>query len=46
MPARFMLPESICEGDWLVLEMMGAYSNVLISDFNGLGAHEFAIIGE
>jgi ornithine decarboxylase len=46
MPARFMLPESICEGDWLVLEMMGAYSNVLISDFNGLGAHQFAIIGD
>ena len=46
MPARFLLPDSIREGDWLVLEMMGAYSNVLISDFNGLGAHEFAIIGD
>ena len=46
MPAPFLLPESIREGDWLVLEMMGAYSNVLISDFNGLGAHEFAIIGD
>lgn len=45
MPARFQLPVSIREGDWLVLDMMGAYSNVLISDFNGLGAHEFAIIG-
>ena len=46
MPARFLLPESICEGDWLVLDMMGAYSNVLISDFNGLGAHQFAVIGD
>jgi ornithine decarboxylase len=45
MPARFRLPESIREGDWLALDMMGAYSNVLISDFNGLGAHEFAIVG-
>jgi hypothetical protein len=25
---------------------MGAYSNVLITDFNGLGEHEYAIIGE
>jgi ornithine decarboxylase len=46
LPARFQLPASISEGDWLVLDMMGAYSNVLISDFNGLGAHEFAIIGD
>ena len=46
MPARFMLPASLREGDWLVFSMMGAYSNVLISDFNGLGAHEFAIIGD
>ena len=46
IPARFTLPAAISEGDWLVLDMMGAYSNVLISDFNGLGAHEFAIIGD
>ena len=46
MPARFLLPESLREGDWLVLEMMGAYSYVLISDFNGLGAHQFAIVGD
>jgi hypothetical protein len=26
--------------------MMGAYSNVLITDFNGMGEHEYAILGE
>ncbi len=46
MPARFLLPETLREGDWLVFDMMGAYSNVLISDFNGLGAHQFAIVGD
>lgn len=46
MPARFLLPESLHEGDWLELRMMGAYSNVLISDFNGLGAHQFALVGD
>lgn len=46
MPARFLLPDTVREGDWLVLATMGAYSNVLISDFNGLGAHQFAIVGD
>jgi hypothetical protein len=26
--------------------MMGAYSSALITDFNGLGVHEFAVIGD
>ena len=46
IPAPFALPTTICEGDWLHLEMMGAYSSGLITDFNGLGAHEFAVINE
>ncbi len=44
LPVSFTLPETIREGDWLDLAMMGAYSNVLITDFNGLGAHEYAIV--
>jgi ornithine decarboxylase len=46
MPSSFRLPASVAEGDWLQLEMMGAYSAVLISDFNGLGAHEYALVGD
>lgn len=46
LPVQFELPETIREGDWLDISMMGAYSNVLITDFNGLGAHDYAILGE
>ncbi|MFI4889528.1 MAG: type III PLP-dependent enzyme [Steroidobacterales bacterium] len=46
IPVPFTLPATISEGDWLDLSMMGAYSNVLITDFNGLGEHEYAILGE
>lgn len=43
-PAPFELPIGTREGDWLLLEQMGAYSAPLITNFNGLGEHEFAII--
>jgi ornithine decarboxylase len=46
IPVEFTLPSTIREGDWLDITMMGAYSNVLITDFNGLGEHEYAILGE
>ncbi len=46
VPVQFSLPTSIREGDWLEISMMGAYSNVLITDFNGMGEHEYAILGE
>ena len=44
IPAPFLLPDTIREGDWLYLGMMGAYSHVLITDFNGVGEHEYAVI--
>jgi ornithine decarboxylase len=43
-PEPFQVPADTREGDWLFLESMGAYSAPLITDFNGLGAHEFAIL--
>ncbi|MBS0377355.1 MAG: type III PLP-dependent enzyme [Proteobacteria bacterium] len=43
-PVPFSLPGDVAEGDWLYLGSMGAYSMPLITDFNGLGAHEFVII--
>jgi ornithine decarboxylase len=46
IPVPFELPAALREGDWLQLGMMGAYSSALITDFNGLGAHEFAVIGD
>jgi ornithine decarboxylase len=46
IPVPFELPSALREGDWLQLGMMGAYSSALITDFNGLGAHEFAVIGD
>ena len=45
-PAPFELPIGTREGDWLLLEDMGAYSAPLITNFNGLGEHEFAIIAQ
>jgi ornithine decarboxylase len=44
VPAKFLLPSGIREGDWIYLGMMGAYSTALTTDFNGLGAHETAVI--
>jgi len=44
IPAPFVLPDTIREGDWLYLGMMGAYSQILITDFNGVGDHEYAVI--
>ena len=43
-PAPFDLPAGTREGDWLLLEDLGAYSAPLITNFNGLGEHEYAII--
>ncbi len=43
-PVPFALPEDVREGDWLYLSSMGAYSAPLITDFNGLGAHEFVLL--
>jgi ornithine decarboxylase len=43
-PVPFSVPADTAEGDWLFLESMGAYSASLITDFNGLGAHDFAIL--
>jgi ornithine decarboxylase len=43
-PEPFQVPADTREGDWLFLESMGAYSAPLITDFNGLGAHEFAVL--
>jgi ornithine decarboxylase len=35
MPGPFMLPDDICEGDWIVLYGMGSYMAASRSSFNG-----------
>lgn len=46
MPSPYRLPASIREGDWLHLGLMGAYSMAVCTDFNGVGAHEYAIVDD
>jgi ornithine decarboxylase len=45
LPIPFALPSSLREGDWLMFDVLGAYSTATMTDFNGLGAHELAVIG-
>lgn len=45
IPVPFSLPGDVSEGDWLLLENTGAYSSATMTDFNGLGKHDFAVIG-
>lgn len=35
MPGPFMLPEDVCEGDWIAIRGMGAYMAASQSRFNG-----------
>jgi ornithine decarboxylase len=35
MPGPFLLPEDTCEGDWIVLSNVGAYSAAMQTKFNG-----------
>ncbi len=37
MPGPFMLPADIKTGDWIQIDNMGAYSQVMRSNFNGFG---------
>jgi ornithine decarboxylase len=44
LAVTFSLPDDIDEGDWILLERMGAYSNGLVSNFNGFGNRTRAVI--
>ncbi len=35
MNGPFMLPEDICEGDWIAISQMGAYGHAMQTRFNG-----------
>jgi ornithine decarboxylase len=44
LPAPFTLPDDTEEGDWILIERMGAYSSALLSDFNGFGRRTRVVI--
>ena len=44
LPTRIELPDSIDEGDYVLFGWMGAYSNALRTDFNGLGHLDYATV--
>ena len=44
LPKKIELPNAIDEGDYVVFGWMGAYSNALRTDFNGLGQLSYATV--
>lgn len=46
MPGPFRLPADIRTGDWIEVGMMGAYSHVLRTDFNGFCSNSFVEVGD
>ena len=44
--ATYRLPSGIQLGDWIEFGMMGAYSQVLRTNFNGFGAHRIVLVDE
>jgi ornithine decarboxylase len=43
---RWLLPDSIAEGDWIAIEAMGAYAGALATRFNGFHHHQLIAIDE
>lgn len=43
---RWLLPDSIAEGDWIAIEAMGAYAGALATRFNGFHHHRLIAIGD
>lgn len=44
MPGPFYLPDSVREGDYIEIGMLGAYSASLRTDFNGFGGHQTVLV--
>lgn len=44
LPVPVELPDTVEEGDYVVFGWMGAYSNALLTSFNGLGALDYATV--
>lgn len=46
LPTPFALPDNAAEGDWIVIDRIGAYSNALSTSFNGFHPETFVEIDE
>ncbi len=44
LPAPFRLPDDVREGDWIEIDQAGAYTNALVTRFNGIAPSTFVII--
>jgi ornithine decarboxylase len=44
LPVQVELPDTVEEGDYVIFGWMGAYSNALLTTFNGLGALDYATV--
>jgi ornithine decarboxylase len=44
LPQPYFLPEDIREGDWIEIDQVGAYSNALVTKFNGFSPDTFVIV--
>jgi ornithine decarboxylase len=44
LPQPYFLPEDISEGDWIEIDQVGAYSNALVTKFNGISPDTFVIV--
>ena len=45
LPAPFSLPTDVREGDWIEISEIGAYSNALVTRFNGISPNLFVLVG-
>lgn len=45
LPAPFSLPADVREGDWIEIGQVGAYSNALVTRFNGVAPDRFVLVG-
>jgi ornithine decarboxylase len=46
MPGPFWLPETVDEGDYIEIGMLGAYGVAMSSRFNGFGDNEAAVVSD
>jgi len=44
LPTAYSLPADICEGDWIEFGQIGAYSNALVTRFNGIEPDRFVLV--
>lgn len=46
LPSPLSLPTDVCEGDWIEIDQVGAYSSALATRFNGFCSETFSIVND